>query len=129
MDNQLIILIKNDLSELEKVVQRFDVFSKQNGLPIKIKHAAAGYFDASAVFGLGIKIVTGYGFGLDLDCRAGGTYQLDAAGGMKFKSVGLSALKEAVTKLEKKTADLKIVDMAIRTNNLDFGLYQLKLMI
>ena len=40
MDNQLIILIKNNLSELEKVVQLFDVFSKQNGLPIKIKHSA-----------------------------------------------------------------------------------------
>lgn len=40
MDNQLIIRIKNNLSELEKVVQQFDVFSRQNGLPIKIKHAA-----------------------------------------------------------------------------------------
>lgn len=39
MDNQLIIRIKNEFSELEKVVQRFDFFSKQNRLPIKIKNA------------------------------------------------------------------------------------------
>jgi anti-sigma regulatory factor (Ser/Thr protein kinase) len=39
MDNQLIIRIKNDLSELEKIVQQFDVFSTQNRLPVKIKNA------------------------------------------------------------------------------------------
>jgi anti-sigma regulatory factor (Ser/Thr protein kinase) len=40
MDNQLIIRIKNDLSELERIVHQFDVFGKQNRLPIKIKHSA-----------------------------------------------------------------------------------------
>jgi anti-sigma regulatory factor (Ser/Thr protein kinase) len=39
MDNQLIIRIKNDLSELEKIVQQFDIFSTQNRLPVKIKNA------------------------------------------------------------------------------------------
>jgi anti-sigma regulatory factor (Ser/Thr protein kinase) len=39
MDNQLIIRIKNDLSELEKIIQQFDVFSAQNRLPVKIKNA------------------------------------------------------------------------------------------
>lgn len=39
MDNQLIIRIKNDLSELEKIVQQFDDFSRQNRLPVKIKNA------------------------------------------------------------------------------------------
>lgn len=39
MDNQLIIRIKNDLSELEKIVQQFDDFSIQNRLPVKIKNA------------------------------------------------------------------------------------------
>ena len=39
MDNKLIIRIKNDISELGRVVQLFHDFSVQNRLPIKISNA------------------------------------------------------------------------------------------
>jgi len=45
MDNKLIIQIKNDFSELGRVVQLFHDFSKQNRLPIKIINAVDLVFD------------------------------------------------------------------------------------